>query len=223
MEELKLKEILQSHKKAIDLAYEATANKHSQEQASFALYNYLTSDNSQEYIKYFTRDNKARNIISKLDNTVIYEYFQIISDYVIGTFINNNMNFDNISKEELKAYETDFNGELDYTNEEKILKLFAASLSINTFFALNTYALNKKMKAVIVKKFIEERYINKGKNVLDNSKPAVIKKLFGKSVQLSKNKLNRDVAIMKKDEELQNIPFSFEDLEEYEYKPKKHL
>jgi len=196
MEDNELEQKLQQIKDMIDDAYDVTKNKYTEADANHAIFNYFLNYKANG----ITRDNNARQNLKDF----LYrpnEFYQILLDYAISSYISNNMNCD-ITYEELIKYLNDKDGSLDYSGTKPI-KLVALATGINTYWAVNIISVNQKLKTELIINLITERYIQNKRQQLDVGKKVKIVKLpgYSKDVMISKNKLNNDVRNMNNDDE----------------------
>ena len=193
-----LEKNLQLIKTLIDNAYDTTKNKYNEEWANNAIVECFQFYKANS----FTRENNSReNIKSLLDRQ--NEIPQILLDYAISSFILNDMKCD-ITMSDLTAYVNDYEQKLDYSGT-KAVKITAIAAAINTYWAYNLLAVNKKLKLELVFNFVVERYKQNKRNELDNSKKSKLIKLEGYEhpIMMSKFKLNNDVRNMNSDDEIE--------------------
>lgn len=130
------------------------------------------------------------------------EIYQILIDYAISSYILNNMQCD-IPYTELEEYANDKLGQLNYSGKTAV-KIIALASACNNYWTANFFHLNKKLLTELITNFILERYINKKKEMLDNTEKAELIKFLDKDKKtlMSKFKLNNDIRNMNRDENL---------------------
>lgn len=206
MEELNnredLEQLLSTYKKALDFAYTATKTKYGKNTACGAMFEYITKNNTLG----FTRDNGARSIVEKL-NYHYNELFQIISDYIISTYMLTEVP---VSMTEDKAFEysKDTENKLNYS-KEKVIEAAAIMIATSPYMFMTTLAMNKTLKYIIAEAFVRERYLENKKDKLDNTRNSKLLSLpDGQKLMLSKHKLNISIRTMNDDDGIENKPFT---------------
>lgn len=192
-----LEDLLQGIKETIDNAYEVTKNKYGVETANAAIMNFFYNED----LKHFTRDENARENMRELAARS-NEIYQILIDYAISSYILNNMQCD-IPYTELGEYANDKLGQLNYSGKTAV-KIIALASACNNYWTANFFHLNKKLLTELITNFILERYINKKKEMLDNTEKVQLIKFLDKDKKtlMSKFKLNNDIRNMNRDENL---------------------
>lgn len=193
---IELADKLQSIKYMIDDAYETTRNKYTQTDANYAVISFFMNSRTNG----FTRDNSSRENMKSL----IYrpnEFYQILLDYAISSFMSNNIPV-TITNDELVKYTSDPEGKLDYSGTKPI-QVVALAAAMNTYWAINILSTNPTLKSELVVSMVTERYVNNKREQLDNSPKAKMIKVEGykKIIMMSKSKLNNDIRNMNSDDE----------------------
>ena len=194
-DEEELKIIFNNNKNIIDNAYDETKAKHNEIQANVALCEYLINYRTD----FITRHKDARKNMERL----LYhssELYQFLIEYAMSSYILNGIN-SNFSLKEISAYTNTDNKNLKY-DEESVVSVVAIGAAWNTYWMSNLIICNHKLKEVLVKRLIKERYINNQRKYLDNCpKHKTIKLSDNKRILISIDRLNRDIDNMIRDDE----------------------
>lgn len=194
--EKELKEIFDNNKKMIDRAYLYTKLKYGAENANIALYEYFTTDQTSR----ITRGNDSRKNMEALTYHY-YETEQFIMEYAMSSYIANDMQ-EVFSLNDIYTYANDPNNPNLKYDDNSIVTLVALAAAWSPYWLTNLLACNDKVKTVLIKRLITERYVEGQKQKLDNSRRSKLVTLpNGKKLMLSIDKLNHDIDNMIRDDE----------------------
>ena len=190
-----LSQIFEDNKKIFDRVYLTNKIRYGEEQASTAMYEYFINGRTD----FITRSDNARGKMQKF----AYhgpEIEQFIIEYAMSSYIANNCNIIP-SFDEIRKYANDNDHNLKY-DRDTIIAIVALGATWNTCWMSNVIACNSKLKRILIRSLIEERYIDDKKQALDTCKKTKIVKVPGiKPIMISISKLNCDIDNMIRDEE----------------------
>jgi len=130
-------------------------------------------------------------------------------DFAISSYISDKkkgIEQDIPSLEEINSYIDEKNNNLNYDPKHvtKIVALMAAQSNAAIAFTVETLACNRKLKEVLVKEFVASRYSNyERRKELDDTPTSCEVNINGKERHMSKTTLNRNIATLNADNELE--------------------
>ena len=188
---------LQRTKKTIDMAYLDTKTRYGQEQANRAMYDYFYNCDSNGFAK---DENKI-----KMQEFTYHsnEFYQVLLDFALSKTMLDIENNDCclFSLDDVQAYVNADDATLDY-DEKRIIEIVAVGTAWSTFWIINLISCNPRIKDILVRAFISNRYVNGRKQELNATpKSKSISLSNGGKMLLSKPKLNRDIDTMNDDDD----------------------
>lgn len=195
-----LAELLKRTKKFLDRAYSDTKiSRYGKEQADRAMFEFFTKCDFGSFTNEQTRQ--------KFEAFTYHgnEIYQVLLDFAISSYIadkKKGISHRISSLDEVNAYHDPNNQNLNY-EPKHVIEVVALLTAQNSYYALNVLGYNEKLRQVLVENFVKERYGSfERRQELDNTPNSTLVHLdSGKTLIMSKTKLNKDINNMINDDD----------------------